>query len=80
MEEYEKESKFNEDLSKDAGLQRIDGRISGARYEEKRLAAELEKITARLEMLRATRAEYITSTSSELDSAGTSTSSVLSAQ
>ncbi|OWM69518.1 uncharacterized protein LOC116198590 [Punica granatum] len=72
LEEYEKDAKVREDLTKDARLQRIDRRISDARYEEKRLAAELEKIAARLEVLRENRAEYISSTSPELAESSTS--------
>lgn len=69
IREYEEEAKIKEDLSKDAELQRKDWRISNARNEEQRLAVELEKTTARLEMLRVTRAEHIASTSTELHSA-----------
>lgn len=77
-EDHEKDVKLREDLSKDAGPQWLYRRISGAWYEEERLSDELDKIAARLETQRATRVEYMASTSSELDSVGRSTSALVS--
>ncbi|XP_031384637.1 uncharacterized protein LOC116198591 [Punica granatum] len=73
IEEYEKEAKLRENLKHDLGLQRINMRIQDDRDEEERLVAELEKITARLDILKVNRAEYVASLLPELNCADCST-------
>lgn len=77
LEEYEKGAKFRDNLTNNVRLENINGKIRAARDEEKRLALQLEKITARLEMLKATRVNYISSVNvkPEVSSAECSTSS-----